>query len=70
MARMGLLGFVALTFFILASVPRQALASSHGFYARKIFPVEPSSFKGLCSSAVTIHGYECQELEVRTLNIY
>ncbi|KAG4912230.1 hypothetical protein AAZX31_19G064400 [Glycine max] len=70
MARMGLLGFVALTFFILASVPRQALASSHGFYARKIFPVEPSSFKGLCSSAVTIHGYECQELEVTTKDGY
>ncbi|TKY46396.1 Triacylglycerol lipase 2 [Spatholobus suberectus] len=71
MALMGLSGFVALTlcFLVLASVPRQAQASSRGFYGIKDVAAEPP-VDGLCASSVTIHGYKCQELEVTTKDGY
>lgn len=39
-------------------------ASSRGWFGRKQVGVY-SSMDGICASSVIIHGYKCQELEVR-----
>ena len=59
MAEIGLLGSITLSlcFFVLELVPHQAQG-------------EDPSLDGLCTSSITIHGYKCQELQVRPLNIF
>ncbi|KAI4350526.1 hypothetical protein L6164_004975 [Bauhinia variegata] len=68
MAHQGLLGFGALTLFLLvslASVPPQAFAS----FGRRHLAQDPP-VDGICTSSVIVHGYKCQELEVTTKDGY
>ena len=63
------MALLALTLCLLfLAVPHQAHASSRGSFGRKHVPVYPP-VDGICASSVTVYGYKCQELEVRTPNM-
>jgi hypothetical protein len=71
MTFLGLMtNFAALTLcvLVLAAHNHQARALRHSTLVSKK-NIETSS-NGLCASSIAIHGYKCQEYEVRTLNIY
>ncbi|KAL6587396.1 hypothetical protein OROMI_000374 [Orobanche minor] len=57
---LALLGFLSLALFL----THRALASSRGISLQQDGGTAPAA--GVCSSAVTIHGYKCQEFEVTT----
>lgn len=63
---LGLMNIVALILciIVLATCNHQAQASSHVFLGKKN---DKSSVEGLCASSVTIHGYKCEEHEVRII---
>lgn len=68
MAFPGFMNIAALTLciFVLANCNHQVQASSRAFSGKES-KISPGN--GLCASWVTIHGYKCQELEVRIPNI-
>ncbi|XP_052194992.1 triacylglycerol lipase 2 [Diospyros lotus] len=70
MAEHSLLRFasLSLSFFLLVIQPYETFASSRGrslgLTANNFILAPPPT--GICSAAVSVHGYECQEYEVRT----
>jgi len=68
MAFPGFMNIAAWTLciFVLETCNHQVQASSRAFSGKES-KISPE--KGLCASWVTIHGYKCQELEVRIPNI-
>lgn len=66
MALLGLLSLAALSFCVLVLVvePRPAYGSSRGSYGLASTSPAPPLI-GVCASTVAMHGYKCQEFEVR-----
>ncbi|CAL0323011.1 unnamed protein product [Lupinus luteus] len=51
---------------LLAFVPHQVHATSHGSFVTKYVTNDNSSVGGLCASSIIVHGYKCQEHNVTT----
>jgi len=66
MTFLGLMNIVALTLcvIVLATCNHQAQVSSHVFSGKKN---DKYLVEGLCASSVIIHGYKCEEHEVRII---
>jgi len=66
MTSLGLMNIVTLTLcvIVLTTCNHQAQASSRVFSGKKN---DNSSKEGLCASSITVHGYKCEEHEVRIM---
>jgi len=71
MAVSGLLGLPAWGFcvLVLAVQPQGAYGLSRGSFGLSKEVVAPPE-AGICASSVTVHGYKCQELEVRNSKLF
>jgi lysosomal acid lipase/cholesteryl ester hydrolase len=71
MAVSVLLGLAAWGFcvIVLAVQPQRAYGLSRGSFRLSKEVVAPPE-NGICASSVTVHGYKCQELEVRNSKLF
>lgn len=70
LTRSLVVALVLLVLTVVESDPQEAVAYSRGPFPFALHTTTPEGQPpvGMCASAVRIHGYKCQEFDVRPLN--